>query len=203
MIKGMGTRAMRVSMGCMVSMKVMDSTSSTRIRKMEVSCSDRKFLVVSMSEVHRWMISPVRLAMCQEKGSRSMWENSWSRMVFTMVSAALVLLTRKEYRHEDDGKGHDPEMFTQVGKTADPVHGIHNEAGEIRFLAADGAVHRCADDLGLNHIRQGGDAGRQDAQQEEPLRAPQKLPHQGQMVLIWLMFVHVYLRFYICRSFEP
>ena len=76
MIRGMGIRAMRVSFPCMAVIKDMESTSRIRMRNTLVSCSDRKFLVVSMSEVQRWMISPVRFFICQEKGSRWIWENS-------------------------------------------------------------------------------------------------------------------------------
>ena len=97
MISGMGISAMRVSVPCMDTMKEMDKISRSTIRNTEVSCSDRKFFVVSMSEVQRWMISPVRFFICQEKGRRWMWENSWSRMDLTSVSDAFVLYTRKVY----------------------------------------------------------------------------------------------------------
>ena len=69
----------------------------TRMRNTFVSCSDTKRFIVSISEVQRWMISPVRFFICQEKGRCSMWEKAVSRMVFTSVSEALVLLTRKMY----------------------------------------------------------------------------------------------------------
>ena len=68
MIRGMGIRAMRVRLTCMDTMKEMDKISRITMRNTEVSCSERKFFVVSMSEVQRWMISPVRFFMCQEKG---------------------------------------------------------------------------------------------------------------------------------------
>ena len=57
--------AMTVSFQFMESMKLSDSTSSTRIRKMEVICSDTKRFMVSISEVQRWMMSPVRCLACQ------------------------------------------------------------------------------------------------------------------------------------------
>ena len=53
MIKGMGIRAMIVSSPCMELMKEMDRISRITMRNTLVSCSDRKFFVVSMSEVHR------------------------------------------------------------------------------------------------------------------------------------------------------
>ena len=97
MIAGVGIKAIRVSRGCIDSIKVMDSAKSSTIRNTDVSCSDKKFLVVSMSEVHRWMISPVLFFICQAKGRCSMWENKLSRIVFTRVSDAFVLNTRKAY----------------------------------------------------------------------------------------------------------
>ena len=53
---------------CVLTFRILNRET---FRKTEVSCSDRKFLVVSISDVHRWMISPVLFFMCQEKGSRS------------------------------------------------------------------------------------------------------------------------------------
>ena len=67
---------MKVSRGCMESIKVMDSARSREMRKIAVSCSERKFLVVSMSEVQRWMMSPVRFFIYQEKGRCWIWEKS-------------------------------------------------------------------------------------------------------------------------------
>ena len=43
------------------------------------------------------MMSPVWFFMCHEKGRRSIWEKSESRMFFTSVSEPFVLLTRKRY----------------------------------------------------------------------------------------------------------
>ena len=57
--------ATRVSFQFMLSMKPRDSASSTRMRKMEVICSDTKRFMVSISEVQRWMMSPVRCLACQ------------------------------------------------------------------------------------------------------------------------------------------
>ena len=42
-------------------------------------------------------------------------------------------------------------------------------ADDMFLPAADGAVHRCPDDLGLDHIRQCGNTGAQDARHKEPL----------------------------------
>ena len=53
MIMGVGIKAITVSNGCMDTIKVMDKISSNTIRNTEVSCSDRKFFVVSISEVQR------------------------------------------------------------------------------------------------------------------------------------------------------
>ena len=52
------------------SIKDKDSTIIITIRKTAVSCSDTKFLIISTSEVQRWMISPVWFFMCQENGRR-------------------------------------------------------------------------------------------------------------------------------------
>ena len=97
MITGMGIKAMSVRGTSIESMNMRLRTSMTKMRNTFVSCSETKFFIVSMSEVQRWMISPVRFFMCQEKGRCSIWEKAVSRMVFTSVSEALVLLTRKMY----------------------------------------------------------------------------------------------------------
>ena len=89
--------AMSVSFTFIESMNPIESTSSTTMRKMLVICSEMKPLSVSMSEVQRWMISPVRFLACQAKGRRSIWRKSESRIVFVSVSAPLVLQTRKAY----------------------------------------------------------------------------------------------------------
>ena len=95
MISGIGISAIRVRSPCIEDIKEMDRISKSTMRNTLVSCSDRKFFVVSMSDVQRWMMSPVRFFICQEKGRRWIWENSRSRIVFTRVSDALVLYTRK------------------------------------------------------------------------------------------------------------
>ena len=76
-------------------MKTSERISSTTMRKIEVICSEMKPLSVSMSEVQRWMMSPVWCFVCQEKGRRSICRKSASRIVLVRRSAARVLLTRK------------------------------------------------------------------------------------------------------------
>ena len=90
---GTGSIAIRVRRGSIPSMKLRESSSRITTRMRFVICSARKFFRVSMSEVQRWMMSPVLLCMCQAYGRRSRCEKSRSRMVFTRVSAARVLLT--------------------------------------------------------------------------------------------------------------
>ena len=82
----------------MESMKLTLITSRIPIRIRFVICSEIKFRVVSMSLVHRWIISPVWLLMCHWKGSRSIWPKSVSRMFLTSVSLARTLETRNAYR---------------------------------------------------------------------------------------------------------
>ena len=96
-MKGIGIKAISVSGTSMENMNTRLRISMTRMRNTFVSCSETKFFIVSISEVQRWMMSPVRFFMCQEKGRCSIWENAVSRMVLTSVSDALVLLTRKMY----------------------------------------------------------------------------------------------------------
>ena len=52
-ITGIGSSAIKVNSGCMDIINQTDNTKSSTIRKTEVSCSDRKFFVVSISDVHR------------------------------------------------------------------------------------------------------------------------------------------------------
>ena len=74
-------------------------------------------------------------------------------------------------------------MLAQIGKTAQLFHKGHDEIREISLLSADGAVHGGPDDLGLKHIRQGGNGGGQNAGQEKPLGAPEKLPQKGELLI--------------------
>ena len=73
-----------------------------------------------------------------------------------------------EHSHENNRQSHDPKMLSQIGETADAVHKIHYKSREVSFLAADGTVHGGPNDLGLDHIRQGRHAGREDRCQKKP-----------------------------------
>ena len=97
MITGSGIIAIRVSGTFMPNMNTMLITSRIAIRIRPVICSEIKFRVVSISLVHRWMMSPVWFCICHWNGSRSMWLYSSSRMVFASVSLPLVFVTRKPY----------------------------------------------------------------------------------------------------------
>ena len=65
MITGTGSMAISVRCRSIPSMKLRESSSRITIRIRFVICSARKFFSVSMSEVQRWMMSPVLLCMCQ------------------------------------------------------------------------------------------------------------------------------------------
>ena len=65
MMTGTGSMAISVRRGFMPSMKATDSASRITMRIRFVICSARKFFSVSMSEVQRWMMSPVRFFICQ------------------------------------------------------------------------------------------------------------------------------------------
>ena len=65
MMTGTGSIAISVRRGSIPSMKLRESSSRITIRIRLVICSARKFFSVSISEVQRWMISPVLLCMCQ------------------------------------------------------------------------------------------------------------------------------------------
>ena len=73
-----------------------------------------------------------------------------------------------------DGQGRDPQVLPDVGKAAQTIHDVVDPEGEVRWLAAHGVVDGAADDLGVQHIHQGGQCRAQDAQREEQLAAPQK-----------------------------
>ena len=70
---GMGSSAIRPSSGFMVNMNVMDRMTRIRIRNRLDSCPETKLRVVSISDVQRWMISPVWFFICQLNGRRSIW----------------------------------------------------------------------------------------------------------------------------------
>ena len=70
---GMGRSTIRVRGTFMLSMNVMDSATRIRMRNSWVICPATKLRVVSMSDVQRWMMSPVWFFMCQLKGRCSMW----------------------------------------------------------------------------------------------------------------------------------
>ena len=56
-------------------------------------------------------------------------------------------------------------------------------AAESALFAADGAIHSCPDDLGLEHFCQGGDSSGENAEQKESLGTLEKLPQQGKLIL--------------------
>ena len=89
-----------------------------------------------------------------------------------------VLAGHLEYRHHQNGDRHDPQVLPKVSEASDGIHRVHNEGGIIRFLAAQGAVHRCSNDLGLQHIRQCRHTGSQYGHEEVPFRPVQELPQK-------------------------
>ncbi len=65
---GMKTAATIVSGMLMPAMNQIESTIKSTVRNRETSCSDRNVLIVSTSEVQRWMMSPVWFSLYHEKG---------------------------------------------------------------------------------------------------------------------------------------
>ena len=81
-------------------------------------------------------------------------------------------------RHDQDGHRHDPDVLAQVGKAAEAVHqGLHI-GRETGLLPAQGVIHRHADDLGADHVRQGSHRRGQHADDEKQLAALEKAPQQ-------------------------
>ena len=101
-----------------------------------------------------------------------------------VINAETILACHLKRRDDHDRQGHQPQILSQIGKTANAVNKIHNKGRKIPFLTADGAIHCGADDLRLQHIRQRGHRRRQNRHQKIPLRSPQKLPQQLQFFLI-------------------
>ena len=62
---GIKTAAARVSRGWIDAMKYRDIKTRMKTLSSEVSCSDTNILIVSTSEVQRWMVSPVLFSPCQ------------------------------------------------------------------------------------------------------------------------------------------
>ena len=92
-----------------------------------------------------------------------------------------ILADHLEHRHHQHSCRHDPKMLSQIGKAADGIDRIHYESREVTLLAAQSAVHRSTDDLGLEHIRQSCHRCRQDGYQKVALGAFQELPQKRQL----------------------
>ena len=75
-------------------------------------------------------------------------------------------------------------MLPQIAEAAEAVYQFHHEGGEIPFLAAQSAVDSGTDDLRLDHIRKGGNAGSQNGHQKVTLGAFQKAPQQSDGLLV-------------------
>ena len=90
MMKGIGATAIAAIFAFMENMKYSDIPMRMRMRNTEVSCSATNVRMRSTSVVQRWMMSPVWFFWCQANGSRSMCENSVSRMRLTRISDARV-----------------------------------------------------------------------------------------------------------------
>ncbi len=88
---GMNRKAMSVSPLLIPDMKASASTMRRIVRKSWVSCSETKFLMVSTSEVQRWMMSPVWFSAYQDRGRRRRCEKRSSRIRRTRVSAPFAL----------------------------------------------------------------------------------------------------------------
>ena len=86
-----------------------------------------------------------------------------------VVHAEGVLAHNLDYSHRQDGEGHDPKVLPQITEAANGIYRIHNKSRDVAFLAAQSAVYRRADDLGLEHIRQRRYAGSQHGHQKVPL----------------------------------
>ena len=95
---------------------------------------------------------------------------------FGVVHPERVLGNNLYRCHRHDHQCHNPKILAQIGKTAHLIHQFHNIGVKVTLFAADGTVHSCPDDLWLDHIRQCGHTGAQNAQQEKTFRAFQKTP---------------------------
>ena len=62
---GMKTAAARVSRGWIVAIKYRDIKTRIKTLSSEVSCSETNILIVSTSDVQRWIVSPVLFSPCQ------------------------------------------------------------------------------------------------------------------------------------------
>ena len=109
-----------------------------------------------------------------------------------------VLAGHLKNGYDQNGQRHDPQVLSQIGKSADGIHNIHYKGRIICLLAAQCAVHRSADDLGLEHICQGCDTGCQNGNKEVPFRSFHKLPQKGEFLpALWVVFLgfHVFSPF--------
>ena len=106
-----------------------------------------------------------------------------------VVYAEGVLAGHLKNGNNQNGQRHDPKVLSQIGKTADGIYGIHHKGGIVRLLAAQCAVHRCTNDLRLEHICQGGYTGRQNGNQKIPFCTFHKLPQKGELFpALWILF---------------
>ena len=106
-----------------------------------------------------------------------------------IVNTEAVLAGHLENCHNDHRQSHEPQISAQVAPSADAVYKLHHNSRKIPFLTADGAVHRCTDDLRLQHICQGRHRRRQNCHQKIPLGSPQKLPEQLQFISFLSIFI--------------
>ena len=100
---------------------------------------------------------------------------------FGVVHPEEVITGHLNHSHQHDGRRHDPQVPAEIGEAADGINQVHDEGRKVALLTAQGAVHRGADDLGLEHVRQGRDAGGENGDGEVPLCALQKLQQKRQL----------------------
>ena len=96
---------------------------------------------------------------------------------------------RLQQRNREQREHHDPDMLRQIGKTARALDGAQDEGGKLRVLAAQHVVHRDANDLGREQVRQRRERGADHAQHKQRLAALQKAPDQLPLVFFWDLVV--------------
>ena len=87
---------------------------------------------------------------------------------FGVVHPERVLAHNLYDGHGQNGSSHDPQVLSEIGESANGIDGIHDESREVTLLAAQGAVYRGTDDLGLEHICQCRHTGSQNGYEEVP-----------------------------------
>ena len=85
-----------------VNMMVMVMTIRKLMRNTSTICALIKLRITSTSEVHRWMISPVWWAVCQENGSFWICPNSSSRSALMELSEAFAVFRRAKKLNTPD-----------------------------------------------------------------------------------------------------